>query len=145
MAKSNSGGKQRNPNSLANLKKAWTPDVASEMGKKGVVARMKKKYDRHVMKEDLVGALGAEIEVPPEIYAALKKLGIDVQKKERLSKLIMQKAMLKALKDGSTDQMLRLAEFAGFRDALKVDITGNVNERRNVIINFRRATPEDAK
>lgn len=145
MAKSNSGGKQRNPNSIANLKKAWTPEIASEMGKKGVVARMKKKYDRHVMKDDLVGTLGVEIDVPPEIYAALKKLGIEVHKKERLSKLIMQKALLKALKDGNTDQMLRLAEFAGFREALKVDITGKMEERRSVIINFRRATPEDAK
>lgn len=145
MAKSNSGGKQRNPNSLANLKKAWTPDVASEMGKKGVVARMKKKYDRQAMKEDLVGTLGVEIDVPPETYAALKKLGIEVQKKERLSKLIMQKAMLKALKDGNTDQMLRLAEFAGFREAMKLDIAGKGDERRTVIINFRRATPEDAK
>ena len=73
------------------------------------------------------------------------KLGIEVHKKERLSKLIMQKALLKALKDGNTDQMLRLAEFAGFREALKVDITGKMEERRSVIINFRRATPEDAK
>lgn len=145
MTKTNSGGKQRNPNSLANLKKAWTPSVASEMGKKGVEARRKKKYDRQAMKEDLVGTLGVEIDVPPETYAALKKLGLEVHKRERLSKLIMQKALLKSLKDGNTDQMLRLAEFAGFREALKLDVTGKVEERRNVIINFRRATPEDAK
>lgn len=115
------------------------------MGKKGVIARMKKKYDRHVMKDDLVGTLGVEIDVPPELYAAMKKLGLEVHKRERLSKLIMHKALLKALKDGNTDQMLRLAEFAGFREALKVDISGKVDERRTVIVNFRRATPEDAK
>ena len=56
---------------------------------------------------------------------------------------------MKAVKDGDIKQILMLAEFAGFSDAAerkqKVELSGSVQQKRNIVINFRRATPEDAK
>jgi hypothetical protein len=99
------------------------------------------------MQEDLARTMAVEIEVPAEIYNGLKNLGIPVHKTERLSKLIMQKALLKGLKQGSTSQLLSLAEFAGYKEPQEVNLKADttVAQKRDIVINFRKATPEDAQ
>ena len=55
------------------------------------------------------------IKVPEPLYQQLKGLGIKITRLERVDKLIFYRALLKALKDGEADRLLKIAEFAGMK------------------------------
>ena len=115
MAKSNSGGKQKNPNSLANLKPIRDHERASMLGKRSQQVMKERKMQKQLLHDDIAEVVTAEMTVPDTLYSALKQHGIKVNRKERVDRIVFLRAMMKAIKDGNADQLLRLAEFAGFK------------------------------
>jgi hypothetical protein len=57
-----------------------------------------------------------EIEVPNSLYEPLKKFGIDIKRRERISKVLFYRSLLKAIKDGNIDPILKMAEFVGYKE-----------------------------
>lgn len=104
---------------------------------------------RDTFKEEISRALGMRLLVTPALRESFRKLGVELDDSESATRLSMRRAVMKAVKDGDIKQILMLAEFAGFSDAAerkqKVELSGSVQQKRNIVINFRRATPEDAK
>ena len=126
------------PNSRKNLKPAWNREQAAECGKLSGIAKRKKKaeekYSKAIMRNDINKTLGCIISVPPELLAGIKKLGIDIEPRERLSKLMMFNAMLKSFKKGELKPLLDLAEFAGMKEAMKVDLSGEVDSKLEISV-----------
>ena len=104
---------------------------------------------RDTFKEEISRALGMRLLVTPALRESFRKLGVELDDSESATRLSFRRAVMKAVKDGDIKQILMLAEFAGFSDAAerkqKVELSGSVQQKRNIVINFRRATPEDAK
>ena len=102
---------------------------------------------RDTFKEEISRALGMRLLVTPALRESFRKLGVELDDSESATRLSFRRAVIKAVKDGDIKQILMLAEFAGFRieNEQKINVKGVVNQKRNVVINFRRATPEDAK
>lgn len=115
MAKSNSGGKQRNENSLSNLKVIRDSERASMLGKMGAEAKKIKQQRKMLLHDDISEIVLKKIKVPDALYNQLKNFGIKVEKSERLDRIIFYRALLKAIKDGNSDQLLKIADFAGMK------------------------------
>lgn len=129
-----------NPNSRKNLRPPFNSVTAREAGLKtnSKIKTKIRKYNRLIMHEDIKNTLGVEIEVPQEMYSALLKLGIKVNKRERLSKLIMHKALINAFKKGDVKQVLDLAEFSGLKapqeSKINADVSGQMDNTLKVTI-----------
>lgn len=93
-------------------------DTAVMLGKRSAEARREKKNQKAMLLEDIKNTVTERIKVPEPLYQQLKGLGIKITRLERVDKLIFYRALLKALKDGEPDRLLKIAEFAGmkFRD-----------------------------
>lgn len=135
--------------SLKNLR-CITPEQAREMQKLSTAKRRQNREEaltRDTFKEEISRALGMRLLVTPALRESFRKLGVELDDSESATRLSFRRAVIKAVKDGDIKQILMLAEFAGFRieNEQKINVKGVVNQKRNVVINFRRATPEDAK
>ena len=93
-------------------------ETAVMLGKRSAEARREKKNQKQMLLEDIKNTVTERIKVPEPLYQQLKGLGIKITRLERVDKLIFYRALLKALKDGEADRLLKIAEFAGmkFRD-----------------------------
>lgn len=93
-------------------------ETAVMLGKRSAEARREKKNQKAMLMEDIKNTVTERIKVPEPLYQQLKGLGIKITRLERVDKLIFYRALLKALKDGEPDRLLKIAEFAGmkFRD-----------------------------
>lgn len=93
-------------------------ETAVMLGKRSAEARREKKNQKAMLLEDIKNTVTERINVPEPLYQTLKGLGIKITRLERVDKLIFYRALLKALKDGEPDRLLKIAEFAGmkFRD-----------------------------
>jgi len=93
-------------------------ETAVMLGKRSAEARREKKNQKAMLLEDIKNTVTERIKVPEPLYLQLKGLGIKITRLERVDKLIFYRALLKALKDGEPDRLLKIAEFAGmkFRD-----------------------------
>lgn len=90
-------------------------ETAVMLGKKSAEARREKKNQKAMLLEDIKNTVTDRIKVPEPLYLQLKGLGIKITRLERVDKLIFYRALLKALKDGEPDRLLKIAEFAGMR------------------------------
>ena len=126
--------KGSNPNSRKNLRPPFNSETGRLNAPKAAAARTRNFYDQKMMKKDIEHTLGVEIDVPPELAAAFKKLGIKLEKRERLSKLIMHKALLKCFKGGEMKPLLDLAEFSGFGEAQRVALSGEIDNHVEITI-----------
>ena len=115
MSKSNSGGKQRNANSLANLKVIRDSERASMLGKIGAEAKRIKQERKALLHEDISEIVLKQMNTPESLYRQLKEFGINIGKKERIDRIIFYRSLLKAIKDGNSEQLLRIADFAGLK------------------------------
>ena len=93
-------------------------ETAVMLGKRSAEARREKKNQKAILLEDIKNTVTERIKVPEPLYQTLKGLGIKITRLERVDKLIFYRALLKALKDGEPDRLIKIAEFAGmkFRD-----------------------------
>lgn len=133
-----------------NLKPIRTHEQAVALAKKSAEAKKRKAAEKALLFADMSSTMVDEIDVPGTLYEPLKKFGIDIKRRERISKVLFYRSLLKAIKDGNIDPILKMAEFVGYKEkALSINmnakVKGTVEQKRNVVINFRRATPEDAK
>ena len=101
-----------------NLIPVHAHETAVMLGKRSAEARREKKNQKAMLLEDIKNTVTERIKVPEPLYQQLKGLGIKITRLERVDKLIFYRALLKALKDGEPDRLLKIAEFAGmkFRD-----------------------------
>jgi len=90
-------------------------ETAVMLGKRSAEARREKKNQKAMLLEDIKNTVTERIKVPEPLYQTLKGLGIKITRLERVDKLIFYRALLKALKDGEPDRLLKIAEFAGMR------------------------------
>ena len=90
-------------------------ETAVMLGKRSAEARREKKNQKAMLLEDIKNTVTERIKVPEPLYQQLKSLGIKITRLERVDKLIFYRALLKALKDGEPDRLLKIAEFAGMR------------------------------
>ena len=115
MAKSNSGGKQHNANSLANLKVIRDSERASMLGKIGAEAKRIKQERKALLHDDISEIVLKQMNTPESLYRQLKEFGINIGKTERIDRIIFYRSLLKAIKDGNSEQLLRIADFAGMK------------------------------
>ena len=90
-------------------------ETAVMMGKRGAEAKKSQKQQKQMLLADIHDVVTERINVPEPLYQQLKGLGIKVTRLERVDKLIFYRALLKALKDGEADRLLKIAEFAGMK------------------------------
>ena len=90
-------------------------ETAVMMGKRGAEAKKSQKQQKQMLLADIHDVVTERIKVPEPLYQQLKGLGIKVTRLERVDKLIFYRALLKALKDGEADRLLKIAEFAGMK------------------------------
>ena len=90
-------------------------ETAVMMGKRGAEAKKSQKQQKQMLLADIHDVVTERIKVPEPLYQTLKGLGIKITRLERVDKLIFYRALLKALKDGEPDRLLKIAEFAGMK------------------------------
>lgn len=137
-----------NPNSRKNLRPIRDHKTAVEKGKRSAQKRKEKATRIELLHKDIEETITETVKVPESLYKSLKEYGVKITRNERMDNLIFHRALFKALKDGNIDPLLKLADFAGFSRSnikLNANVTNDVNVKRNVVINFRQATQEDAK
>lgn len=98
-----------------NLSPIKTHERAVELARRSVDARKLKAERKALLHDDIGETVTAEMDVPDSLYKPMKAYGLKVKKRERIDKVLFYRALLKAIKDGNADQLLKIAEFAGFR------------------------------
>ena len=95
------------------------PIRSSERAKKlsalGLKKRLENKDRKKLLLENIREVVTAEIAVPKALYDSLKELNIPIQRKDTIDKVVFYRALLRAIKEGNADQLLKIAEFAGMR------------------------------
>lgn len=71
---------------------------------------------RDTFKQEITRALGMKLLVTPSLRESFRKLGVELDESESVTRLSLRRALTKAVKDGDIRQLLMLAEFAGFRN-----------------------------
>lgn len=107
---------------------------ARELAKRSAEAKKRKAQQREMLHQDIGDTITAEMAVPASIYEPLKKYGIRINKKERIDKVLFFRGLLKAIKDGNIDTLLKVAEFAGFKDIAKLELSGTIDNNLHVTI-----------
>ena len=107
--------KKPNAKSLANLKPIKTTEEARRRGALGNKARKELKDRKKLLLDDIREVVTAEIAVPKALYESLKELNVPIQRKDTIDKVVFYRALLRAIKEGNADQLLKIAEFAGMR------------------------------
>lgn len=104
-----------NPKSLANLKPFKTSEEAREHGRRGAMKTIERREQKKKLLDDIHEVVTVKIKVPEPLYQSLKGYGVPITRKESIDKVVFYRALLKAIKDGNADQLLKIAEFAGMR------------------------------
>lgn len=124
--------------SLKNLRRI-TSEQAREMQKISTAKRKQNKEEaltRDTFKQEITRALGMKLLVTPSLRESFRKLGVELDESESVTRLSFRRAVTKAVKDGDIKQILMLAEFAGFSDAAerkqKVELSGKVDSKLEI-------------
>ena len=117
--------KKRKPTekSLKNLRRI-TSEQAREMQKISTAKRKQNKEEaltRDTFKKEITRALGMKLLVTPSLRESFRKLGVELDDSESVTRLSLRRALMKSVKDGDIRQLLMLAEFAGFRNDQEED------------------------
>lgn len=99
-----------------NLKPIRTHEQAVALAKKSAEAKKRKAAEKALLFADMSSTMVDEIEVPNSLYEPLKKFGIDIKRRERISKVLFYRSLLKAIKDGNIEPILKMAEFVGYKE-----------------------------
>lgn len=136
--------RRSNEISIKNLRPISTSERARELNLLSQKKKAENKMDAEKFNGELTDAFTTEINIPASLREGLNKFGIKVPKKERMHKVVTYRALLKALKDGNIDPLLKLADFAGFSKAKKnsaLEIMGDAD--LNIQVNFNRTERKD--
>lgn len=109
--------------SLKNLRRI-TSEQAREMQKISTAKRRQNKEEaltRDTFKQEITRALGMKLLVTPSLRESFRKLGVELDETESVTRLSLRRSLMKAVKDGDIRQLLMLAEFAGFRNDQEED------------------------
>lgn len=101
--------------SLANLKPIRTTEEARRRGAIGNKVKKELKDRKKLLLDDIREVVTAEIAVPKALYDSLKELNVPIQRKDTIDKVVFYRALLRAIKEGNADQLLKIAEFAGMK------------------------------
>jgi len=104
--------------SLKNLRRI-TPEQAREMQKLSTARKRQNREEaltRDTFKKEITRALGMKLLVTPSLRESFRKLGVELDDSESVTRLSLRRALMKSVKDGDIRQLLMLAEFAGFRN-----------------------------
>ena len=103
---------------IANLKPIRSSERAKELSALGMKKRLENKDRKKLLLDDIREVVTSEIAVPKALYESLKELNVPIQRKDTIDKVVFYRALLRAIKEGNADQLLKIAEFAGmkFRD-----------------------------
>lgn len=103
---------------IANLRPIRSSERAKELSALGMKKRLENKDRKKLLLDDIREVVTAEIAVPKALYDSLKELNVPIQRKDTIDKVVFYRALLRAIKEGNADQLLKIAEFAGmkFRD-----------------------------
>lgn len=107
--------------SLKNLRRI-TSEQAREMQKISTAKRRQNKEEaltRDTFKQEITRALGMKLLVTQSLRESFRKLGVELDETESVTRLSFRRAVTKAVKDGDIKQILMLAEFAGFRNDME--------------------------
>ena len=104
-----------NPKSLANLKPFKTSEEAREHGRRGAMKTIERREQKKRLLDDIHEVVTVKIKVPEPLYQSLKGYGVPITRKESIDKVVFYRALLRAIKEGNADQLLKIAEFAGMR------------------------------
>lgn len=95
------------------------PIRSSERAKKlsalGLKKRLENKDRKKLLLDNIREVVTAEIAVPKALYDSLKELNVPIQRKDTIDKVVFYRALLRAIKEGNADQLLKIAEFAGMK------------------------------
>lgn len=100
---------------IANLKPIHNSERAKKLSALGLKKRLENKDRKKLLLDDIREVVTAEIAVPDELYKSLKEYSVPIKRTETIDKVVFYRALLKAIKDGNADQLLKIAEFAGMK------------------------------
>ena len=122
----------------SNLKVIKTHERAVELAKKSAAAKKRKALEKSLLFADMSSTMVDEIDVPDSLYEPLKKFGIDIKRRERISKVLFYRTLLKGIKDGNVEPLLKMAEFVGYKEkteaSQKIELAGKLDNNLNVHI-----------
>lgn len=100
---------------IANLRPIRSSERAKELSALGMKKRLENKDRKKLLLDDIREVVTAEIAVPKALYDSLKELNVPIQRKDTIDKVVFYRALLRAIKEGNADQLLKIAEFAGMK------------------------------
>lgn len=100
---------------IANLKPIHSSERARKLQALGLKKRMENKDRKKLLLDDIREVVTAKIAVPKTLYDSLKELNVPIQRKDTIDKVVFYRALLRAIKEGNADQLLKIAEFAGMK------------------------------
>lgn len=100
---------------IANLRPIRSSERAKELSALALKKRLENKDRKKLLLDDIREVVTAEIAVPKALYESLKELNVPIQRKDTIDKVVFYRALLRAIKEGNADQLLKIAEFAGMR------------------------------
>lgn len=103
-------------------------ETAVALGKKGALKKKEKAARIDLLHQDIEETITERVKVPEALYKSLKTYGVKITRSERMDKLLFYRALLKALKDGNIDPLMKMADFAGFS---RSDIKLNANVKKD--------------
>lgn len=122
----------------ANLKPVRTHEEAVALAKKSAAAKKRKAIEKALLFADMSSTMVDEIDVPDSLYEPLKNFGIDIKRRERISRVLFYRTLLKGIKDGNVEPLLKMAEFVGYKEkteaSQKIELAGKLDNNLNVHI-----------
>ena len=100
---------------IANLRPIRSSERAKELSALALKKRLENKDRKKLLLDDIREVVTAEIAVPKALYDSLKELNVPIQRKDTIDKVVFYRALLRAIKEGNADQLLKIAEFAGMK------------------------------
>lgn len=100
---------------IANLKPIRNRERAKELSALGLKKRLENKDRKKLLLDDIREVVTAEIAVPKALYDSMRELNVPIKAKETIDKVVFYRALLRAIKEGNADQLLKIADFAGMR------------------------------
>lgn len=100
---------------IANLKPIRSSERAKKLSALGLKKRLENKDRKKLLLDNIREVVTAEIAVPKALYDSLKELNVPIQRKDTIDKVVFYRALLRAIKEGNADQLLKIAEFAGMK------------------------------
>lgn len=97
------------------MKPIHSSERAKKLSALGLKKRLENKDRKKLLLDDIREVVTAEIAVPEELYKSLKEYSVPIKRTETIDKVVFYRALLKAIKDGNADQLLKIAEFAGMK------------------------------